>query len=188
MSESSPGAGRRRAAPPSSPAAIIAAALALLDRDGADALSMRRLGAELGVEAMSIYRHVADRGALLDAVADRSPPRSSPSGPRRLARRAAALAGELRAVARRHPDAFTLVGVRVLATAGALEPVEDALTSLRRGGFTPARAISAYRLVLATRAATRSPRSPASPSRSRRGRRFRWSARSAAGWRASRAS
>ena len=34
--------------------AIIAAALALLDREGADALTMRRLGAELGVEAMSL--------------------------------------------------------------------------------------------------------------------------------------
>src|SRR5579859_2856148 len=62
---------RPRGRPPKlSTAAIVAAAIGLLDRDGADALTMRRLGAELGVEAMSLYRHVAGRRALLDAIAD----------------------------------------------------------------------------------------------------------------------
>jgi TetR/AcrR family tetracycline transcriptional repressor len=37
---------------------ILRAAFALIDRDGLDALSMRRLGAALGVEAMALYRHV----------------------------------------------------------------------------------------------------------------------------------
>lgn len=130
---------------------ITTAALALLDRDGADALTMRRLGAELGVEAMSLYRHVASRDALLDAVADRIAAEIEPHDdaetdwPDALR----ALAGDLRAAARRHGAAFTLVGMRVLATPTALRPVEDALAALRRGGFTPARAISAHRLVLA---------------------------------------
>jgi AcrR family transcriptional regulator len=130
--------------------AIVAAAIALLDREGAEALTMRRLGAELGVEAMSLYRHVSSRQALLDAVADSLGAEIEPDA------RAAdwpdalrALASEVRALARRHPAAFTLVGVRVLGTPGALAPVEAVLASLRRGGFTPARAISAYRLVIA---------------------------------------
>jgi AcrR family transcriptional regulator len=129
---------------------IVAAAIALLDREGAQALTMRRLGAELGVEAMSLYRHVGSRQALLDRVADRLAAEIEPDA------RAAewpdalrALASEVRALARRHPAAFTLVGVRVLGTPAALAPVEAVLASLRRGGFTPARAISAYRLVIA---------------------------------------
>ena len=130
---------------------ISAAALALLDREGADALTMRRLGAELGVEAMSLYRHVASRDALLNALADRLAAEieahddAATDWPDALR----GLAGDLRSVARRHAAAFTLVGMRVLATPTSLRGVEDALAALRRGGFTPARAIAAYRLVIA---------------------------------------
>src|SRR5215470_6478109 len=43
-------------------------ALALVDEEGLSALSMRRLGARLGVEAMSLYRHVRDKADLIDAL------------------------------------------------------------------------------------------------------------------------
>src|SRR5262245_45363112 len=43
-------------------------ALALVDEEGLEALSMRRLGARLGVEAMSLYRHVRNKADLLDAL------------------------------------------------------------------------------------------------------------------------
>jgi AcrR family transcriptional regulator len=43
-------------------------ALALVDEEGLAALSMRRLGARLGVEAMSLYHYVRDKGELLDAL------------------------------------------------------------------------------------------------------------------------
>jgi AcrR family transcriptional regulator len=52
-----------------SPARIRAAALALVDRDGLDALSMRKLAAELGVQAASLYSHVATKEDLLNDVA-----------------------------------------------------------------------------------------------------------------------
>ena len=142
---------RRRGRPAKlSRESILRAALALLDRDGADALTMRRLGAELGVEAMSLYRHVADRAALLDALADHlagqfEPRAASEDWPEALRH----FASELRAIARRHPAAFALVGTRVLSTPNELRPIEAVLASLRRGGFTPARAVSAYRLVSA---------------------------------------
>ena len=52
--------------------AVIDAALAIADDDGVAALSMRRLGAGLGVEAMSLYNHVAGRDDLLAAIAERA--------------------------------------------------------------------------------------------------------------------
>lgn len=46
------------------------AAIALADEDGIEALSMRRLAKELGVEAMSLYNHVRNKGDLVDAMVD----------------------------------------------------------------------------------------------------------------------
>ena len=144
-----PPARRRRGRPAKlSRAAIVAAALALLDREGPDALTMRRLGSELGVEAMSLYRHVADRAALLEALAEQLAAEiERHDGEEDWGEALRAFAGELRALARRHPAAFALVGTRVLGTPSQLGPIEALLASLRRGGFTPARAIFAYRLV-----------------------------------------
>ncbi|GAB22878.1 MAG TPA: TetR/AcrR family transcriptional regulator [Gordonia polyisoprenivorans] len=50
--------------------AIVEAAIVVADRDGLDALSMRRIADELGVGAMSLYRHIADKDALLHAMAE----------------------------------------------------------------------------------------------------------------------
>jgi len=49
---------------------IFTTALGLIDAEGTDALSMRRLARELGVEAMSLYHHVANKEAVLDGVVD----------------------------------------------------------------------------------------------------------------------
>jgi AcrR family transcriptional regulator len=50
---------------------IIEVALALSEREGFEALSMRRIAAELGTGAMSLYNHVPDKAALLNGLADR---------------------------------------------------------------------------------------------------------------------
>lgn len=50
--------------------ALVTSALAIVDRDGLDALSMRRLGAELGVDPMAAYRHLPNKEALLDGVVE----------------------------------------------------------------------------------------------------------------------
>ena len=55
---------------PLSRARIAAAAIELGDREGLDALTMRGIGSELGVEAMSLYNHVANKEDLFDAVGD----------------------------------------------------------------------------------------------------------------------
>ncbi len=49
---------------------VLVAAVELADREGLDSLSMRRLGQELGVEAMSLYNHVANKEDLLDGMLD----------------------------------------------------------------------------------------------------------------------
>ena len=49
---------------------IITAAVAIVDAQGLEALSMRKLGASLGVEAMSLYNHVTNKDDVLDGVLD----------------------------------------------------------------------------------------------------------------------
>ena len=49
---------------------VMAAALALVDREGLEALSLRRLGAELGVEAMTVHYHAGGKEGLLDGVVE----------------------------------------------------------------------------------------------------------------------
>jgi AcrR family transcriptional regulator len=58
----------RRSREPLSVERITAAALDLIDRDGLEALSMRKLGNALGYEAMALYKHVPDKDALIDLV------------------------------------------------------------------------------------------------------------------------
>ncbi len=50
---------------------VLAAAVALADEAGIEAVSMRKLGSELGVEAMSLYNHVANKEDILDGMVDR---------------------------------------------------------------------------------------------------------------------
>jgi TetR/AcrR family tetracycline transcriptional repressor len=137
---------RRRGRPPKlSRPAILAAAMTLIDRDGAEALTMRSLAAALGVEAMSLYRHVASKQALLDGIADQLYAQIEPRGVSTdWASAVRGYASSVRGLARAHPQAFALVEPR---SASALQPVEDLLASLRAAGFTPARAVAAYRLV-----------------------------------------
>jgi AcrR family transcriptional regulator len=49
---------------------VLRAAIALADRDGLEALTMRRLGQEVGVEAMSLYNHVKNKNDILDGIVD----------------------------------------------------------------------------------------------------------------------
>ena len=49
---------------------VLRAALEIADKEGIDALSMRRLGEDLGVKAMSLYKHVPNKDAVLDGMVD----------------------------------------------------------------------------------------------------------------------
>ena len=119
--------------------AIVAAAIAMADSDGLDGLSMRRLGQELGVNPMSLYHHVADKDALIDAMADAVVVQITPdpvSEGEELAWTA-----ELRRLilsARRsmvgHPWAVEAIQKRAAPSTATLAHIDRVLGILRRGG------------------------------------------------------
>jgi AcrR family transcriptional regulator len=125
---------------------VLDAAIALADREGVDALSMRRLGAELGVQAMSLYNHVASKQDLLDGVAGRLlagmeiPPPTEASwedGLRQVCR-------SYRRLAHDHPGLFPLVLTRPLASPEVLPPLEATLAFLRKAGLDAEAALDVF--------------------------------------------
>ncbi len=126
---------------------IAEAALALIDRDGLDGVSMRKLGDALGVEAMALYHHVPSKGRLLDLVMDRlmrdaeiPPPGSMPA----LDRLRHALRS-YRAIAIGHPRAFPLLVGRRFNSPGAFEVYERLLQVFAELGLDPAQAARWFR-------------------------------------------
>ena len=131
---------------------VLAAALEIIDRDGADALSKRRLARALNRDPMIIYRHASGKDAVLDGVAE------TILGQLRVDCADPDWAGQLREVARRyralalaHPHVVPLIVTRPLATplglrpAGTLRPLEDILALLTRAGFSGPDALHIYR-------------------------------------------
>ena len=118
-----------------SPEGIVAAAIELADRDGLDALSMRRLAQHLGVDAMSIYYHVHDKKTLLAEMADAVAaeiPEAPADGP--WTARLRSLIMEARGIMLRHPWAVRIFVDRATATPAVLRHIERVLAVLRGGG------------------------------------------------------
>lgn len=138
-----------RARGPLTRAAIADAALALIDAEGLEALSMRRLGAALGVEAMALYHHFASKGELLDAVQERLldeldlPPRGSLPPLTRLRR----MIASYRAIAVRHPPAFILLAARRFNTERAFAVYESILEAFADLGLDAAQSARWFRLI-----------------------------------------
>lgn len=124
--------------------AILDAALRLADREGLKALSMRRLGAELGVEAMTLYHHIPNKDALLDGLVEQvvtlaEAPRFGQGRWRDVLRDyARTLLDTLLA----HPAVLPLVATRPATTPANLRMVEATLEALCRAGFTPDEALA----------------------------------------------
>jgi AcrR family transcriptional regulator len=126
---------------------VIAAALQLIDREGLDALSMRRLATELGVHAMSLYNHVPSRGVLLDGVVEAvlregdASVASSGAWDERIRERCRAF----RAAALAHPNAFVLVLTRPVLSHAALDVIRAGLSPAIDAGLAPESAVHAMR-------------------------------------------
>ncbi|WP_210503930.1 TetR/AcrR family transcriptional regulator C-terminal domain-containing protein [Nocardioides xinjiangensis] len=136
---------------------VIAAALAYIDDNGLPGLTMRRLGEQLGVEAMALYRYVPSKEDLLDAVvetlvadvrADDVVVDAPQDGWQDFLQR---LAHGVRRMALAHPKAFPLVASRpaeapwLRPPLRSLQVVETFLSGLLQEGFSDAAAIEAYR-------------------------------------------
>ena len=125
-------------------------ALKLIDSEGLETLSMRRLGAALGVEAMSLYHHFRNKAELLDGVlellieeAETGLLEDAP--PMKRLRR---LFENIRQVAIRHPSAYVLVATRRFRTPALLAFYERLLQTFHNAGFN-AEASARYFRVLA---------------------------------------
>ena len=115
---------------------VVAAAVRVADRGGVAGVSMRNVGKELGVEAMSLYHHVAGKEALLDALADWVFSRIELPGPDEPWRRAMAeRAASARDTLSRHPWSLTLVESRRSPGPALLRHHDSVLANLRRNGF-----------------------------------------------------
>ncbi|MBL8033337.1 MAG: TetR/AcrR family transcriptional regulator [Leptospiraceae bacterium] len=117
---------------------ILKTALALVDKQGIEALSMRNLAAELSVEAMSLYKHVANKDAVLDGLVEiilremEIPPIGTPW--REAMRRRA---WSVRRTIQRHPWASVLIESRTAPSEARLRYADTVLSILNKAGFSP---------------------------------------------------
>ena len=131
---------------------VVATALQIIDEDGVEALTMRRLAAALGRDPMALYRHAKNKAALLDAVVEvvLAPLTIDADDPDWV--------GQLRVAARdyrrlvlAHPHVVPLLVTLpantplALRPRGTLRPLEAVLGLLTRAGFTGADALHIYR-------------------------------------------
>ncbi|MHC3393878.1 TetR/AcrR family transcriptional regulator [Streptomyces lavendulocolor] len=151
---------------------VLVAALGVVDAEGLSALSMRRLGTELGVEAMSLYRYLPGKGALLDGLVEAlyqqveehlareagdvpegggapgARPGSEGPGWRAGLQR---IAHAVYAVGLRHPEVVPLLATRMLSVPLARRPAavlrvdENVLRLLHEGGLDTDTATAAHR-------------------------------------------
>jgi AcrR family transcriptional regulator len=127
---------------------ILASAVRLADRDGLDAVTMRRLGQSLGVEAMSLYKHVANKDAILDGLlehvlAEVELPQPGGDWEAELRRAAISMHDALTG----HPWACGLVMAPASspnALGARIRYIEALLRTLREAGFTPTQAYYGY--------------------------------------------
>ncbi|MGA8328665.1 MAG: TetR/AcrR family transcriptional regulator C-terminal domain-containing protein, partial [Mycobacterium sp.] len=120
---------------------ILQTALEIVDRDGVDALSMRRLSEAVNRDATVLYRHVPNKAAVLDGVAELVLTQLAvDTTDTDWAAQLRTVAHDFRRLALAHPNVVPLLVTRPLATPlgqrppGTLRPLEDVLTLLIAAG------------------------------------------------------
>ena len=126
----------------------LSAAVALADREGIGALTMRRLAQELGVEAMSLYHHVANKGDILDGMVDTvfteiELPGQGTEWKTAMRERARSA----RAALIRHPWAISIMESRSSPGPATLRHHDAVIGSCRRAGFSVQMAAHAFSLL-----------------------------------------
>jgi AcrR family transcriptional regulator len=127
---------------------VAGAALELLDRDGLDALSMRRLATELGVGTMTLYGYFHSKDELLDAVVDAAVAEREPFAfEGTWQEQIRTLMRSSRRNLARHPGLVKVRAARPVLRPEALRFAETGMTILRSAGFPAADAARAFRLL-----------------------------------------
>lgn len=133
-----PAPGRPTGRPTLTRERVLRAAIALADEEGVDAVTMRRLGQATGVEAMSLYNHVANKedvlGGVLDLLVDEIPV-ARPREDWRGAMREQALAA--RDLMERHPWAMRLLLAQRTMSASTLGYMDRVTGLMLAGGLSP---------------------------------------------------
>ena len=116
---------------------VLEAAVHLADRDGIESVSMRRLGQELGIEAMSLYTHVRNKEDLLDGMVDvviGQVPSHASRAEWKVSLRDTVLSA--RGVLLRHPWAPGIIETRIAPGPAILRHYDTVMGILREGGFS----------------------------------------------------
>jgi AcrR family transcriptional regulator len=138
-------AGRDASRQPLSRERVVRAAMALADAGGIDALTMRRLGDELGVEAMSLYKHVANKDDLIDGMTDAVFAEIElPSGATDWGTAMRERAVSVRAALSRHPWATPLMQSRTSPGPATMRHHDTVIGTLRTAGFSVALTAHAF--------------------------------------------
>lgn len=126
---------------------IIAAALRVMDAEGLEAVTMRRIGRELGVEAMSLYNHVRDKEDILDGVTESAMGEFQiPPSTGTWVDDMKAAAREWRRLLRKHPSVMRLLAERHEPLEGVetYRPMEAALELISQSGSGPRDSAQAF--------------------------------------------
>jgi AcrR family transcriptional regulator len=128
---------------------LLKAALALIDRDGPQRFSIRRLANELGVTPMAVYNHVSSKADLLEGIANAAIEGATYPSPHGDWRRV--LRGWFQALRRAcldHPGAIPLIESAERLPAAVFRPMETTLSALQQVGFGVEDALRAYFLLV----------------------------------------
>lgn len=129
---------------------IIAAAIRLLESQGLEKLSMRKLGAELGVEAMSLYNHIKNKADLLNGIHESLLSQMGlPETDLSWQDAVKATARNFRNTLREHPAAIPLFASRSAIAPGSLAIVDTCIGILREAGFPPKQSLLVFQTMFA---------------------------------------
>jgi TetR/AcrR family tetracycline transcriptional repressor len=125
--------------------AIVRTALRLLEAEGPEGLSMRKVGAACGIRGPSLYWHFKNKDELLDELVDSAlagVDTGNPDEP--WVDQVTTIARSLRGVLRAHPGLATIVPTRLALGPNALAKIEAGIAAGRRAGFAPRLAGATY--------------------------------------------
>ncbi|MCA9774026.1 MAG: TetR/AcrR family transcriptional regulator C-terminal domain-containing protein [Myxococcales bacterium] len=129
---------------------MLRSALGIADREGLGGLTIRALAGDLGVTPMAVYRHVRDKGEIVDAlldivVGDSAPTAHRTRGWRRWIQETFA---RMRAALRDHPGVLPLLGTRASFGPSALRVMDEVLGRLQDAGFDGPSAVRAFHVLI----------------------------------------